>query len=85
MTSIYSAAGKNVPCTVIEAGPCVVTQVKSEETRWVQRSAAWIWRSEGEKCLQCALKGHFKKAGTTPKKELVEFQRLHSWDLILRN
>ena len=73
MTSIYSAAGKNVPCTVIEAGPCVVTQVKSEEIDGY--SAVQLGYGEAkEKNVSSALKGHFKKAGTTPKKELVEFR-----------
>ncbi len=73
MTSIYSAAGKNVPCTVIEAGPCVVTQVKNEETDGY--SAVQLGFGEAkEKNISKALQGHFKKAGTTPKKELVEFR-----------
>ena len=73
MTSIYSAAGKNVPCTVIEAGPCVVTQVKNEETDGY--SAVQLGFGEAkEKNMSRALQGHFKKAGTTPKKELVEFR-----------
>lgn len=73
MTSIFDENGKNIPCTVIEAGPCVVTQVRTEEV-------------DGYKALQLgfddkvearttkALQGHFKKAGTTSKKKLVEFK-----------
>ncbi|MCM2301666.1 MAG: 50S ribosomal protein L3 [Flavobacteriaceae bacterium] len=73
MTSIFDENGKNIPCTVIEAGPCVVTQVRTEEV-------------DGYKALQLgfddkvearttkALQGHFKKAGTTGKKKLVEFK-----------
>ena len=73
MTSIYSAAGKNVPCTVIEAGPCVVTQVKNEDTDGY--TAVQLGYGERkEKHTPKALLGHFKKANTTPKKELVEFR-----------
>ena len=73
MTSIYSAAGKNVPCTVIEAGPCVVTQVKNEETDGY--SAVQLGFGDAkEKNVSRALQGHFKKAGTSPLKELVEFR-----------
>ena len=45
MTSIYSADGRNVACTVVEAGPCVVTQVKNEETRWVHSRSVGLWRA----------------------------------------
>ena len=73
MTSVYDSTGKSVACTVIEAGPCVVTQVKTEQT-------------DGYTALQLAfgdtktnnttkpLKGHFEKAGTDPKHKLVEFR-----------
>lgn len=73
MTSIYSAAGKNIPCTVIEAGPCVVTQVKNEETDGY--TAVQLGYGERkEKNTPKALLGHFKNANTTPKKEVVEFR-----------
>ncbi|UII22967.1 50S ribosomal protein L3 [Fulvivirga ligni] len=73
MTSIYSATGKNIPCTVIEAGPCVVTQVKNDETDGY--TAVQLGYGERkEKNTPKALLGHFKKAGTTPKKEVVEFR-----------
>ena len=73
MTSVYDSTGKSVACTVIEAGPCVVTQVKTEQT-------------DGYTALQLAfgdaktnnttkpLKGHFEKASTDPKHKLVEFR-----------
>ncbi|WP_373553226.1 50S ribosomal protein L3 [Haliscomenobacter sp.] len=73
MTSVYDSTGKSVACTVIEAGPCVVTQVKTEQT-------------DGYTALQLAfgdaktnnttkpLKGHFEKANTDPKHKLVEFR-----------
>lgn len=74
MTSIYDASGKIVPCTVIEAGPCVVTQVKTVEKDGY--SAIQLGYDEKkEKNTTKPLKGHFAKAGTTPKKILHEFTR----------
>ena len=74
MTSIYDASGKIVPCTVIEAGPCVVTQVKTVEKDGY--SAIQLGYDEKkEKNTTKPLKGHFAKAGTTPKKVLHEFTR----------
>jgi len=74
MTSIYDASGKIVPCTVIEAGPCVVTQVKTVEKDGY--SAIQLGYDEKkEKNTTKPLKGHFAKAGTTPKKILHEFSR----------
>lgn len=73
MTSVYGANGKNIPCTVIEAGPCVVTQVKNDETDGYTA----VQLGFGEKKLKNtpkALVGHFEKANTTPKKEVVEFR-----------
>lgn len=73
MTSIFSANGQNVPCTVIEAGPCVVTQVKNEGTDGY--TAVQLGYGERkEKNTPKALIGHFAKAQTTPKKEVVEFR-----------
>ncbi len=73
MTSIFGANGQNVPCTVIEAGPCVVTQVKNEEKDGY--TAVQLGYGERkEKNTPNALLGHFKKAQTTPKKEVVEFR-----------
>ena len=74
MTSIYDASGKMVPCTVLEAGPCVVTQVKTIEKDGY--SAIQLGYDEKkEKNTTKALKGHFAKAGTTPKKIVREFTR----------
>lgn len=74
MTSIYDASGKIVPCTVLEAGPCVVTQVKTVEKDGY--SAIQLGYDEKkEKNTTKPLKGHFAKAGTTPKKILREFTR----------
>lgn len=74
MTSIYDASGKMVPCTVLEAGPCVVTQVKTVEKDGY--SAIQLGYDEKkEKNTTKPLKGHFAKAGTTPKKIVREFSR----------
>ncbi|MDQ2177432.1 50S ribosomal protein L3 [Marinifilum sp. D714] len=72
MTSVYSAEGKNIPCTVIEAGPCVVTQIKTVETDGYE-ALQLAFDEKKEKRTTKALDGHFKKANTTPKKKLVEF------------
>ncbi|WP_297450699.1 50S ribosomal protein L3 [uncultured Alistipes sp.] len=72
MTSVFSAEGKNIPCTVIEAGPCVVTQLKTAEKDGY--SAVQIAYDETtEKHTSSSLMGHFKKANTTPKRKLAEF------------
>ena len=74
MTSLYDASGKSVPCTVLEAGPCVVTQVKTVEKDGY--SAIQLGYDERkEKNTPKPLKGHFAKANTTPKKVLREFTR----------
>jgi len=73
MTNIYSAEGVNMPCTVIEAGPCVVTQVKNDDTDGY-RAVQLAWGERKEKNTPKSLLGHFKKAQTTPKKEIVEFR-----------
>jgi len=75
MTSVFSAEGKNIPCTVLEAGPCVVTQVKSNETDGYN-SVQIAYGEKKEKNTSAAMKGHFKKANTTPKRKLVEVQGL---------
>lgn len=73
MTSIFDENGKNIPCTVIEAGPCVVTQVRTEEVDGY--SALQLgFDDKAEKRANKAATGHFKKAGTSPKKKVVEFQ-----------
>ena len=74
MTSIYDASGKVVPCTVLEAGPCVVTQVKTVEKDGYN-AIQLGYDEKKEKRTTKALKGHFAKAGTTPKKLLREFTR----------
>ena len=72
MTSVFSAEGKNVPCTVIELGPCVVTQVKTVEKDGYNAIQLGFEEAK-EKNTTAALKGHFQKAGTTPKRHLAEF------------
>ena len=74
MTSIYDASGKIVPCTVLEAGPCVVTQVKTIENDGYE-AIQLGYDEKKEKRTSKPLKGHFEKAGTTPKKVLREFTR----------
>ena len=73
MTSVYSAEGKNLPCTLIKAGPCVVTQIKSEEKDGYS-SIQLGFEDKKEKNTSKAMKGHFSKAGTTPKRKIVEFK-----------
>lgn len=72
MTSIFDADGKNIPCTVVQAGPCVVTQVKSEEKDGY-KAVQLAFGERKEKSTPAAMKGHFAKANTTPKRKLVEF------------
>ncbi|MBS2097188.1 50S ribosomal protein L3 [Carboxylicivirga linearis] len=72
MTSVFSADGKNVPCTVIEAGPCVVTQVKTVETDGYE-AVQLAFDEKREKSTNQPQAGHFKKASTTPKRKVVEF------------
>lgn len=72
MTSLFDENGKNIPCTIIQAGPCVVTQVRTEEKDGY-KSVQLGFDDAKEKNTPAALKGHFKKAGTTPKRKLVEF------------
>ncbi|HOW26360.1 MAG TPA: 50S ribosomal protein L3 [Bacteroidales bacterium] len=74
MTSIYDANGKNVPCTVIEAGPCVVTQIKTKESDGYD-AIQMAFDEKKEKHTTRALRGHFEKAGVTPKKIIREFTR----------
>ncbi len=72
MTSVFSAEGKNVPCTVIEAGPCVVTQVKSVETDGY--AAVQVgYDDKKEKSATKPELGHVAKAKTAPKRKYVEF------------
>lgn len=73
MTSVFSAEGKNVPCTVIEVGPCVVTQVKTVEADGYDAVQVGYVEKK-DKHTNKAEKGHFEKAGVTPKRHLAEFK-----------
>jgi large subunit ribosomal protein L3 len=72
MTSIYNADGKILPCTIIETGPCVVTQVKTQEKDGYE-SVQLGYGEKSEKSTPAPLMGHFKKAKTTPKQKVAEF------------
>ena len=73
MTSIFLEDGKNVACTVIEAGPCVVTQIKSKEIDGFNSVQIGL-EDKKEKNTSRAEQGHFKKASSTPKRKVVEFR-----------
>lgn len=73
MTSLYNADGQALACTVIEAGPCVVTQVKTQDSDGY-KAVQLGYGEKKEKRTNKPLLGHFKKAGTTPKQKLVEFK-----------
>lgn len=80
MTSIYSAEGKAMPCTVIEAGPCVVTQIKTQD-RDGYDAIQLGFGDRKEKNTPNALKGHFKKSNSEPKSKLVEFKGFEDLNL----
>jgi large subunit ribosomal protein L3 len=71
MTSIFDANGKNMPCTVIEAGPCVVTQVRTKEADGYEALQLGF---DDKKTATKAAQGHAKKAGSAVKRKVVEFQ-----------
>ena len=74
MTSIFNEEGKSMPCTVVEAGPCVVTQVRTEEVDGY--SAIQLgYADKKSKHTSAPMAGHFKKANTEPKRKLVEFKK----------
>ena len=73
MTSLFDENGKNIPCTVIEVGPCVVTQVRTKEVDGYE-ALQLGFDDKTEKHATKAELGHFKKAGTVAKKKVVEFQ-----------
>ncbi|MGM0647743.1 MAG: 50S ribosomal protein L3 [Bacteroidota bacterium] len=74
MTSVYDQNGKNIPCTVIQAGPCVVTQVKTKATDGYD-AIQLAYDDMAEKNVNRPMMGHFKKAKTTPKRRIAEFTR----------
>ncbi len=73
MTSVFSTEGKNIPCTVLEVGPCVVTQIKTEETDGYN-AVQLAYDDKKEKRATKAEIGHFKKAKTTPKRKVIELK-----------
>jgi large subunit ribosomal protein L3 len=73
MTSVFSAEGKNIPCTVLEVGPCVVTQIKTEETDGYN-AVQIAYEDKSEKHATKAEMGHFKKAKTAPKRKVIELK-----------
>ncbi|MGM0635567.1 MAG: 50S ribosomal protein L3 [Bacteroidota bacterium] len=73
MTSIYDENGKNIPCTVLEVGPCVVTQVRTNEVDGYEALQLGFDDKSDKNATQAA-QGHFKKAGTSVKRKVVEFQ-----------
>ncbi|MCB9017617.1 MAG: 50S ribosomal protein L3 [Prevotellaceae bacterium] len=73
MTSVFSADGKNVPCTVVEVGPCVVTQIKTVENDGYCALQIGFEEKKEKNTTQAEL-GHLKKSGTTPKRHLAEFK-----------
>jgi large subunit ribosomal protein L3 len=73
MTSIFTEDGKNIPCTLVETGPCVVTHVKTQDKDGYN-AIQLGFEEKREKSTTKALLGHFKKANTTPKRKLVEFE-----------
>ncbi|MDG1333733.1 MAG: 50S ribosomal protein L3 [Crocinitomicaceae bacterium] len=80
MTSIYSAEGKAMPCTVIEAGPCVVTQIKTQDRDGYDAIQLGFGERK-EKNTPNAMKGHFKKSNTEPKAKLAEFDGFEDLNL----
>jgi large subunit ribosomal protein L3 len=81
MTSVFDANGVNVPCTVLEIGPCTVTQVKTVEQDGY-KALQLAFDEKKEKNTSAAMKGHFKKANTTPKRKVVELAGwIRDWKL----
>ena len=80
MTSVFSADGKNTPCTVIEVGPCVVTQVKTVETDGYE-ALQLGFQEKKEKHTTKPEMGHFKKAGVAPQRHLAEFKGFEGYAL----
>lgn len=73
MTSVFDENGNNIPCTVLEVGPCVVTQIKREETDGYN-AVQLAFDEQKEKKATKAMLGHFKKANTTPKRKVIELK-----------
>ena len=80
MTSVYSAEGKNLPCTIIEAGPCVVTQIKTQEKDGYEATQLGV-DDKKEKNTPKAMLGHLSKGKTTTKRKIVEFKGIDDVNL----
>ena len=80
MTSLFNEEGKNIPCTVIQAGPCSVLQVRTEEVDGYV-AVQLGFDDKSEKNVGKAIAGHFKKAGSTPKAKIVEFRNAFEHDV----
>lgn len=74
MTSVFSAEGKNIPCTVIEAGPCIVTQVKTKDNDGYN-ALQLAFDDKPERNTSKPMLGHFKKSGISPKRKIAEFKK----------
>ena len=83
MTSIFDEAGNNIPCTVVEVQPNVVTQIKSSEGKDGYDAVQLGYGEKKEKRTSKAMQGHFDKAGTTPKKKIVEFRDFEEEEVAL--
>ena len=83
MTSVFDEAGNNIPCTVIEVQPNVVTQIKSSDGKDGYDAVQLSYGEKKEKRTSKAMKGHFEKAGTTPKKKVVEFRDFDAGEVAL--
>jgi large subunit ribosomal protein L3 len=77
MTSVFDENGKNIPCTVIEAGPCVVTQIRTKDVDGYD-AIQLAFEDAKDKHMNKALKGHFVKAGAQPKRIVREFTRFET-------
>lgn len=73
MTSVFDENGNNIPCTVLEVGPCVITQIKTPEVDGYS-AVQMAFDEKKEKATTKAMLGHFKKAGTTPKRKVIELR-----------
>ena len=74
MTSVFAEDGKIIPCTIVQAGPCVVTQIKTKEVDGYE-AIQLAYGNKKEKNTSKPLKGHFEKSGSAPKAKLVEFRK----------
>lgn len=83
MTSIFDEAGNNIPCTVVEVEPNIVTQIKSSDGKDGYDAVQLSYGEKKEKRTSKAMKGHFDKAGTSPKKKIVEFRDFEGEELSL--